>query len=125
VASFEWPSEQPNDTYTIDVTQNISVELDEHFPVRPSGVRWYPDEEHTEYDIGELRRLFGQELTEAMATVETIGFCSLQLALGREERFALADLQLQSPSTPPALRRACASFLGEVVRSELTDDNSA
>lgn len=105
VASFDWEIAQPDDTYTIDATHNVSLELDRHFPARLARIM-LTDTEHAPSLIA-LEQLVGEELSSAMQTAPRIGLCSLMLTLTDPQRLAIANLQMSSPSTPPLLRRAC------------------
>src|SRR5690606_24305876 len=102
-ANFIWPSDQPDDIYTIDASPDVSVALDAHFPLRPSLVRW-----HRSDTIGSdtiIRNLFGEEARDAMLDAKKVGYAALRLVLSRREKLSLAELQLSSPSTPLQIRR--------------------
>jgi hypothetical protein len=117
LARFEWPSQQPHDTYTIDANASLSVELDSHFPVRPAIVRW----EHYGMVGDEIasEALFGKDFAEAMSAAHRdLGFTALQLSLSRSNRLAIAELQLHSPSTPTLLKRLCGQMIGELRISQ-------
>lgn len=113
LAEFQWQKEQPITTYTIDVNPCISIELSNHFPVRPTVVRW----EHRGR-IGEdalLEQLFGSDFSEAMKIAHSqIGFMALNLTLSLQNRLEISQLQLVSPSTPTILKHACASMSDEL-----------
>lgn len=107
-ASLEWASNQPKDTYTIDVAPNVSLELDRHFPVRLASIGVQePDGTCEEALIPYV----GEELSAAIAAAPRIGISVMRLALSPQNRLHLAQLQTHSPSTPPVIRRACRGIL--------------
>jgi hypothetical protein len=109
VASLHWPIAQPEDTYTIDVGEQLSLELDKHFPVRPSHVAIHDQPKNA--SIIALEAFFGEAFTYAMQEAPRIGFCTLELVFTKQNRLAIAKLQIDSPSTPPLLKRASAFIL--------------
>lgn len=113
-ASIVWPLEQPKDTYTIDATSFVSVELDKHLPIRPARLAVHDGQ------LGEscavVERLFGKELARAVAAAPSVGMCAMQFAMEAPYSIELARLQGGSPSTPPLLREACAAKLAHLVQ---------
>lgn len=109
MAIVEWPFAQPESTYTIDVTPDISLEMDRRFPIRPSRIILLDDPENA--SVAMLDRLVGEELAAAMCVAHLIGPGMLRLTLTDANRAAIAELQQQSPSTPTLLKRACGFIL--------------
>ena len=109
VATMDWPSAQPIETYTLDATANVSLELDKHFPVRLA--RIVLADHMDEYSLVTLEHLAGAELATAMQSAPRIGFCSLLLTLTDPQRLAIANLQVGSPSSPALMRRACEAIM--------------
>lgn len=105
VASFEWSIAHPKDTYTIDATERLSVELDRAFGIRPAGVTLVGSEDQASLDA--ITHLFGEDFTHAMVSAKTTGMCALKLTLDEESRLAIAEMQLASPSTPVNIRGVC------------------
>ena len=107
-ASFEWALSQPQDTYTIDVAPNVSLELDRHFPIRPASIG-VQDPDGTCEEA--LIPYVGEELSAAIAAAPRVGFSVINLVLSPENRSRIVQLQAHSPSTPPVVRRACQFIL--------------
>lgn len=107
VGIIAWGMSPPKETYTIDVAKDLSIELDKHIPVRPIGVvHTFP------YTAGKtIERLMGRSFFEGMQAAQTLGFCVLELSLNTAERLAIAELQINSPSTTPTLQRICRQLL--------------
>lgn len=114
VASLEWPMEQPDKTYTIDINPLLSFQLDETVPIRPCRINLRDDEPAAAQ--AHLQELVGAELTEAMLRAPVIGACALQLTLSPEQSIAIALIQVRSPSTPPHIRRGCIGKIIEITR---------
>ena len=113
-ADLLWPTQQPKHTYTIDVTDHLSIELDTHLPVRPSRVRTYNSQ-----DLEQVSGFFGAGLAEVMADApRTKGLGVIALRLGRVERKAIAELQIESSSTPPLIKDICLKIAQRVTRSQ-------
>jgi hypothetical protein len=109
VASFNWEHSQPVDTYTIDASPKLSLELDKHLPVRPVRISLTGQADVT--DLSKLENIAGLELADSVRVAPFFGFCALKLELSNRNRWTIAELQLHSPSTPPILKRACAAIL--------------
>lgn len=105
VASFEWPIANPERTYTIDVGEHVSIELDRAFGVRPAGVTLAGPENQTSLSV--ISRLFGENFARAMVSARVAGMCVLKLTLDDNKRLAIAETQLASPSTPATIRAVC------------------
>lgn len=114
VAQFEWSNAPPEDTYTIPVGLNISIEFDGHFPVRPKSIQRYDNHETDEAESA-LGELFGEEMVVSMDDARKAGNIVLTLVLSPENRAKLAELQLSSPSTPHKLRKVCSDLAGPTV----------
>ncbi len=114
VARFEWPDYDNPQTYTIAINRYVSLELDQHSPVRPNAVRVYDDGAELSAEV--LSTLVGRELTEAMLAAQKVGFTALTVSLSPDNRFAIAGLQAASPSTPPVLRKGCETMVAEHER---------
>lgn len=115
MAAVEWPFAQPESTYTIDATPDVSLELDRRFPVRPSRIILIDNA--GEASLTKLGELVGEELAAAMCVAHLIGPGMLRLALTDTNRVAIAELQQRSPSTPPLLKRACG-FISHGLMAE-------
>lgn len=107
-ASFEWPTAMPEDTYTVDLAPNVSLELDRHFPIRLASIGVQEPDGTCEEA---LVPFVGEALSAAIAAAPRIGFSVMSLALSPENRKNIAQLQAHSPSTPPVIRRACRYML--------------
>lgn len=114
VATFDWPIAQPEDTYTIDATDKLSIELDRHFPVRPAKFTLTDAAHH--HSLSTIEELGGPELAQAMRVAPIIGFSILQVILSDAHRLAIANVQIASPSTPFLLRKACQDILAGIRR---------
>ena len=109
VATFDWPIAQPEDTYTLDPTDHLSMELDRHFPVRP--VKLSLTETGDANSLAMVELLTGAPMAEAMRVAPLIGYSVLQVTLDENNRLAIARLQIESPSTPRLLFKACKNIL--------------
>jgi hypothetical protein len=99
-----WPEQQPQDIYTLDVNGVLSIALDKHFPIRPSKITWEDGPSYgTEKILGQL---FGEELTTSMIdSRQRQGLAVVNIAFNQDQRLAIAEIQVNSPSTPPQLKR--------------------
>lgn len=108
-----WNEQQPTDTYTLDMNGVLSIELDRHFPIRPSAIVW-----EASHGIGTetvLEACFGPEVTEAMiAAWHREGAAIVDLSFSQQQRLAIAEAQLHSPSTPPLLKRSLRAMFGQL-----------
>lgn len=106
VARFMWPEGPAQGTYTIAPSPRTSLELDSHFPVRPQAVRVF---HQAPEDIDPvLTALVGAEIATALSMTRRVGSTTIHAALTERNRFSIARLQAESPSTPPYLRELCA-----------------
>ena len=119
IASFGWLADSSApEAYTIDVTDAVSLSLDQHTPVRPYSVSVL--DRGAEESEEPLTNLFGGELTEAILKArDTLGgLAVINFSLSAENRFAIARRQIESPSTPPLLRRVCENMIAEHERTK-------
>jgi hypothetical protein len=108
VAELRWPLSQPEDTYTIGVGRDLSIEFDRHFPIRPSGVTLQAANWNENDAL--ILQYFGEEFSDAMKQARKQGMVIIEFTLGQEQRVGLRDLQVESPSTPWRLRQACGNL---------------
>lgn len=107
VGTIDWPYVQPAETYDIAVNADVSLQLDTKFPVRLASIAARNVDTSAEL----LRTLVGETVTVAMQAAPTVGLCTLQLALSKENRLAIARLQLANAHTPPGIQRACRTLI--------------
>ncbi|MDB5169617.1 MAG: hypothetical protein JWN82_13 [Candidatus Saccharibacteria bacterium] len=114
-ASFTWRPVLANeqevavDTYTIGIGKVASIELDKSVVARPIGVT--VQEAGMETGTALLTRYIGTSLVERIKQASSVGFEAMEITLSPESRLAIAQLQFDDPSTPPALRRGCKAKL--------------
>ncbi len=109
-ARLEYNDLTPSDTYTVD-RDNVSIRFDGHVPAHPDRVVWDDSDRVGEHTL--LTTLFGEEFTDAMMRAKTDGIVVVRFCLSPVERYALADMQLRSPSTPTILKKSVARMLGK------------
>lgn len=105
VARFMWPEGPAKDTYTVAPSPETSLELDAHIPVRPQTLRVFHEASRAENSILEV--LVGANVAAALQETRGVGSTTIFAALTEMNRFAIASLQAESPSTPPRLRELC------------------
>ena len=115
VATVAWPYAQagPNDTYRMEPSPGLTLELDSRFPMRPTGASI----KDAEPAVEALATLLGEPLAQAMLDAPRVGLCTLPLELGHENRTALAHIQATHPETPLYVQLACHAFIGAAVNS--------
>lgn len=113
VATFNWPLAQPSETYTIDATDHVSLELDRHFPIRPAKLTLTHTEDEASLDV--ITQLAGEALAQTIRIAPAVGFCTLNLTFTDENRQTIGRLQVASPSTPPLLKKASQNILAGIA----------
>lgn len=114
VAIFDWGDQSPDKTYTIDVTEGVSLELDSQLPVRPSRLTWFDNLQESTTET--IRDLFGEEYADAVRLTREIGVVAMSTELDDKQRESIAKLQEHSPSTPDTLREAAKRVLSGLKR---------
>ena len=112
-AMFDWKNPPVKDTYTIAPHNFVSVELDSHFPVRPSEVDWHAHSKRGNRGLKEIKNLFGEEFAEAMSAVRyDLGYLAIaSYEIDGRHRDRIAKMQIDSPSTPVLLQRLCREII--------------
>ena len=113
-AIFVWPNQQPQSTYTIGVGKHVSLELDREFSIRPASITLH--EQGIQSSRSVLARYIGEELVDAMVKAPELGFQVVETAFNTNNRRAIAELQVNDPSTPAFIVRSCAAALDELNR---------
>ena len=106
VASFDWRSGGvAEETYTIPLTDAVSLKLDQHIHVRPASVTVL--DSGVEQSAEQLSSLFGEEFSEQLLSTRHAigGFAVLHYSLAAENRFAIAKRQLEDHLRQPCCAR--------------------
>jgi hypothetical protein len=115
-AHFLWDESPPEDTFTLEAEPGITLELDAHFPVRPSVIRIAKAAQASEEQIA---RYTGEHLAEYVGTDRLSGMFTVHTALDPTTRFAIAQLEADSSEAPDLLRDACRAMIDEHERAAL------
>lgn len=110
-AQLYWPHKPSkiDSRYTVAIDPHLSLELDGHINVHPTGVRLF--DEYTPESLDKLESLVGSELTDVIEKTRQTGFIALTFTLSSANRYAIARLQAASPSTPELIRGLCVAML--------------
>lgn len=113
-AHFLWDESPPEDTFTVVPEPGITLELDAYFPVRPAAIR-IAKESHTSQD--QVARYASEHLAEFLEPGQLTGMFTVHTALDPTTRFAIAQLEANSPEAPDLLRDACRAMIDEHERA--------
>lgn len=117
---FVWPVSQPNEIYTIP-RGDVSIELDKHYLVRPTGLNWRLGESIGSETV--IFDCFGEQLYSSLTDLRdsaTTCMSGLDIVLSKENRINLARLQLNSASTPQNLLPLLNGFV-RLNNQEMTE----
>jgi hypothetical protein len=125
---FFWPEERPENTYTIETANVISITLDKFTPIRPYVVKWVVEAGNGQVGTESvIERIFGTEMLGAMRrAIEMRGLVLTHYdPRDHASRLELLGLQVHSPSTPEAIGELAKHMLiNEIGQASgtVTDD---
>jgi hypothetical protein len=123
VADLIWGDDfinAPHTSYTSDISKRTSIAFNRYFPVHPVRVQRLDEAlqspEEVQRGLNVLTACFGGEFKENLVRAPEIGMFAMSLSLAKNHRLALARIQLESPSTPSALRSGVRAMLASIER---------
>ncbi len=117
LAYWYWPGwkEEPrelgsDDSYTIAPNNSLSVRFSGDKAIRPLHV--ILRDEGVSESVKTLNGIGGEKFASTMLEAPRSGsMFVIRAALGLENRLFIAEMQFNSPSTPPHIRNGCRAFI--------------